>query len=503
MSLVIERVLPEKECSLAGYAALVAQYQLNIPLPHKLACISLQHRQYQTPEWAVYTPRYKPASTLQGHLTFALRYEGVDLGILKVLFAAIEVAELEAWVRNEPTGKTVRRVWFLYEWLMGQKLDLPDAERGNFVEILGSQQQFALQGVLVRRQRVRNNLPGTPGFCPLIQQTEKLQAFIKQDIRTKARAEFGAVHPDLLARAAAFLLLKDSRASFAIEGETPTYGRAERWGRALGHAGTIPLSLEELVRLQKIVIDDTRFVKLGLRKEEGFIGTHDRATGLPIPDHISARAEDVESLMLAFLETYALLKQSEMDPILQAVILAFGFVFIHPFVDGNGRIHRYIIHHILAEGGLVPPGIIFPISAMILEYVETYRQVLESYSRPRLPFIQWRPSAWGNVEIVNPTSDLYRYFDATTQAEFLYMCVIETIERLLPQEIQYLACYDRMKTRILERFDMPDSKVTLLIRFLDQNQGIFSKRAQEKEFTLLTAQERTFLEALYQEIFKH
>ena len=31
-----------------------------------------------------------------------------------------------------------------------------------------------------------------------------------------------------------------------------------------------------------------------------------------------------------------------MDPIVAAAVLAFGFVYVHPFEDGNGRIHRYL-----------------------------------------------------------------------------------------------------------------------------------------------------------------
>ena len=60
-----------------------------------------------------------------------------------------------------------------------------------------------------------------------------------------------------------------------------------------------------------------------------------------------------------------------------AAILAFGFVYIHPFEDGNGRIHRYLIHHVLAARGFNPPGVVFPVSAAILEQIDDYRRVLE------------------------------------------------------------------------------------------------------------------------------
>lgn len=51
---------------------------------------------------------------------------------------------------------------------------------------------------------------------------------------------------------------------------------------------------------------------------------------------------------LHFLISDARFAKSIYDPVLAAGI-AFGFVFIHPFEGGNGRIHRYLIHHVLAK----------------------------------------------------------------------------------------------------------------------------------------------------------
>lgn len=105
-----------------------------------------------------------------------------------------------------------------------------------------------------------------------------------------------------------------------------------------------------------------------------------------------------------------------------------GFVFIHPFVDGNGRIHRYLIHHALHRKGYVEKGLIFPVSSVMLERLDEYRQVLEAFSIPRLNYIDWKPGKDNNVVVLNETADLYRYFDATRQAEFLYDCVVYRVE---------------------------------------------------------------------------
>ena len=185
-----------------------------------------------------------------------------------------------------------------------------------------------------------------------------------------------------------------------------------------------------------------------------------------------------------------------------ATALAFGFVYVHPFVDGNGRIHRYLIHHVLAQRGFNPSGIVFPISAAILERLDAYRAVLEDYSRRLLPAIDWRPTGDGNVEVLNDTADFYRFFDATPHAEFLYACVRKTIEEDLPRETKFLARYDQFRSRIDAIVDMPDRTIDLLFRFLHQHGGQLSKRAREAEFAQLTETEVTAVERAYESVFE-
>lgn len=221
------------------------------------------------------TPRYRPQPELGAHLVFAFRYEGVDLQVLSALFQIIETDEIEAIIRATPTGAFARRLWFLYEWLTDRQLDIPDPGKVRMVTILDPDQQYALaEGDPSPRHKVSNNLPGTPAFCPLVRRTPDLAAFSQKALGERAREAMGRVRPDLVARAAAFILLNDSKSSFAIEGERPSGQRAARWGQAIAQAGVRPLSLDELDRLQRIVIGDARFVRLGLRDEGGFIGVH-------------------------------------------------------------------------------------------------------------------------------------------------------------------------------------------------------------------------------------
>jgi hypothetical protein len=160
-----------------------------------------------------------------------------------------------------------------------------------------------------------------------------------------------------------------------------------------------------------------------------------------------------------------------------------------------------LLHHLLAKLGFTPQGIIFPVSAAILERIDDYRRILEAYSQPILEFIEWKETESHNVEILNETIDYYRYFDATLQSEFIFECVAMTIENIIPNEVDYLRKYDEMKSWLDNNFEMPDKMVATLIRFLEQNNGSLSKRAQEKEFRDLNSEEVIHIEKKYKNIF--
>ena len=486
----------------AGYAALLDHYQLKVPLPRTLAGIATRHHPASTKEWKVLTPRHEPDDDLYGHLEFALKWEGVNLGVLAVLFRTINGEEIAALVKAQPMGAYARRLWFLYEWLTGRELDLPEPGKIKAVPVLDPAQQYGIaKGAISSRHKVIDNLPGTRSFCPLVSRTELLEGFVSKGLNEKARVIAARTHADIMARAAAFLLLNDSRASFQIEGEKPSPQRAERWAKVISEAGTRTLSIAELERLQRIVIGDTRFVHVGLRTEGGFVGTHDRGTQEPIPAHISARAEDLADLVQGIVAYDERVAKTGIDPVVVAAAVSFGFVYIHPFEDGNGRLHRWLIHHVLALGGYNPPGVVFPVSAAIYREMPRYTAVLESYSRPLLDFIEWEPTPQGNVRVLNDTADYYRYFDATAHAEFLYECVEQTVDQDLPQELAYLEAYDRFSKAIQEMVDMPERKVNLLQRFLHQGKGHLSKRARGNEFAALTDGEVEAVEALYEKSF--
>ena len=496
-----ETIIP-RNSELAGWAALVHAYGIQAPV-RRLNCVShgsIKGGSRQENAWTIFDKRTAPPPSLAGHLTFALRHETLDLLILKRLFDAVGPAEMTRVVRSETVGATSRRLWFLYEWLTGRDLDLPDAEKTPYVPILAPEEYVTAKPVNSPRHQVRDNLLGTPAFCPIIRRTPGLDSFISDRWDTQAKELVGRISKSVIARAASFLLLADSQASYQIEGERPLRNRLERWMRAVNQSGRHPLSIDELIRLQHIVVETGRFVTPGLRTEGGFIGPRDGLND-PLPEFVSARHDDVPSLLAGILDTSHRLAEDGIDAVLHATLIAFGFVFVHPFEDGNGRIHRYLIHHALAERGYTPPGIVFPVSSVILDRIEDYGETLRGFTGPLMPFIEWRPTPKQNVEVLNDTADLYRFGDYTELATFLYECVARTITHDLPREIEYLAAYDEAKRRIQDMIDMPENMLGNLIAIVRQNHGKLAKKRRNSDFEALSDAEVEAVERIISDAF--
>ncbi|HEY9867588.1 MAG TPA: Fic family protein [Candidatus Obscuribacterales bacterium] len=497
-----DKPLPPRT-ALAGTSALVHAFDVQAPVRHPV-CISSQHIKGHVKEqggWRVYEKRYEVEPTVVEHLNFAMRYEPVDLLVLKRIFLSLPPEELQAYVQSAPTSVFARRAWYLYELLTGKQLSVPDAPNVTAVELLDPRHYFTRPtGTLSRRHKVRDNLLGTSRFCPIIRRTEALTGFVGRNLAESARQVIGTVSKAVIARAASFLLLADSKASFEIEGERPPRDRIQRWGRAVMQAGRNPLSADELIRLHGVLIEDNRFVRPGFRTEGVFLG--ERTTdGEPLPEFIGARPEDLLELIYALVETNALMRDASLDAVLQAAVTAFGFVYIHPFEDGNGRLHRYLIHHVLADRQFTPSGMVFPVSSVMLDWIDDYRQTLQAHSAPLMDFIDWIPTERGNVSVRNDTADLYRFWDCTEAAEFLYRCVERTIEVDLPREIDFLMRRDEAMRNVMNTVEMPDRLAEQFILYVQQNNGKLPKR-RRNEFAPLTDDELDRLEHIVAHAFE-
>ena len=473
-----------------GFAAVIGALELQVASPAVHSSITAGARKTRIDRTLVYEsyPKNYAVTGLYENLKFALRYEPIDLGILKAAFIKISKHEIEKWIRSEPTGIYARKLWYLYELLTKNMLDLPDVPPTGYADLLNPKVQLTGKAIQVRRQRVNDNLLGDADYCPMIRRTEVLDNFVAESLDREARSIVEETDPFVLARAISYLYTRETKSSFAIEGETVGKGRSERFMSALENSADFDPNIKEnFVELQNKIVDP-RFAATDWRDLQNYVSQTMSDYSEQV-HFVSPKPEDVPGLMEAWMKFTARLKQTDIDPVCAAAALSFGFVFIHPFEDANGRIHRFLIHHQLAATNFAPLKLVFPVSAVMLRERKAYDNVLEGYSKSILPFIEFTLNDKGEMTLDGETVDLYRYWDATVFAEFLYHCVRETIRSDLQEELGFLVLFDKALRTVMEIVDMPDRRASLLVRLILQNKGVLSKAKRQSEFPQITEDE--------------
>jgi hypothetical protein len=487
----------------AGYSFLIKQYQLKV-LPHWHASSvrssgTLRSITEGTQVQTSYPPSYWPGEKTGDHLEFALKYDGINLGILSALFKVISKEELAAWVALKPTGKYTRTIWFLYEFLTGEELPLQKVTKGNYISILDNTKHYALpSGKRVPRQRVINNLLGEPSFCPIIRRTEKLKAMDTLDFQKYFENLLVSYSPELLQRALGYLYNKETTSSFEIEHIKPSTSRIERFIQLLEMAEYQDFCEKKLLLHLQNQLVDPRFQDQDYRKNQNYIA-QTSSHYKQIVHYVSPKPEDLPELMEGLLACHKIMKKEGLHPLVHGAIISYGFVFLHPFEDGNGRIHRFLIHNILALRQATPRGLLFPISATMLKNMPLYDQSLESFSKPLMRLMEYHLDDSGEMTVQGETASWYRYMDMTAQVEALYDFVKRTGEEELLKELDFLAKYDQTKQALRDILDMPDRLIDLFIRLCLQGKGFLSAKKRKTHFAFLTDHELMKMEETVRE----
>ncbi|MCE5228914.1 Fic family protein [bacterium] len=493
------------DAKLAGYANLIQRFGLST-FPHYCRSYIARRGQHKFLPDAhqicrIFPKQYDPGDGVGDQLEFALKHEGMNLEILGALFSKIDPQELLQFIRSSPKRSYPRRIWFLYEMLTGNKLEIDDLKESvHYADLIDMNQYFTAEKRPSKRHKVHDNLLGNRFFCPMIRRTERLVAFIDEKLDERCRDVLRHYPEDILRRALDYLYTKETKSSFAIEHIVPDRNRTARFISLLKKAGAEKyLNKDALVSLQQATVDE-RFANSDWRSDQNYVGMT-AGYGNEEIHYISPKPEDVPSLMEGFLDSAYRMLESGIHPVLIAAAISFGFVFVHPFDDGNGRLHRFLIHHVLAKTGFTPAGVIFPVSATMLRQRAKYDALLETYSKPLLPLVQYELNEQGEMRVLNDTSPHYRYIDMTHIVEGLFDFIQETIATELPSEMQYLVSYDRAKRSIQEIVDMPDRLIDLFIKICHQNNGRVSKAKRESQFATLTDKEIAQMESRFQEAF--
>ncbi len=489
-----------------GYVALCHRYQIDpVTLWHE-SFVSrsgvhskLDHDDKIT---EIFPLQYDPGDRDCDQLAFALKYDGVNLALLTQLFARMPVSELVAYIQETPLGKFRRQIWYFYEFLTGNRLPIDDLPpRGGYVDLLDPEVYYTISPTTpIRRQRINENLLGDRRFCPIIRKSDTLKKHNDTDFRKKMDEIVAQYPKDLLTRAMSYSFTKETKSSFELEKITPSVPKTERFVALLLDAERVDYCVKsQLIELQNRIVDN-RYRQTDYRSDQNYIGEI-IDSGRERVHYVCPKPAHIHELMAGLLTSHLRLEKGGVPPIVHAAIVAFGFVYLHPFDDGNGRIHRFLIHNVLARRGITPPGMIFPISAVLVNNKHDYDHALEVLSKPIMSVVDYKLDEDGCMSVENDISYFYRYMDLTVQTEYLHRFIQIAIECEVVQELAFLVNYDVVKERIQDVVDMPERKLNLFIRICRENRGRLSKAKRNDHFDELSDEDVAKLEAIIREGF--
>jgi len=450
----------------------------------------------------IFGPKYAADETITAHLEFALKYDDFNLDFLATVLGKTDQQEIIGYITANPTGRYARKIGFIYEWLTDKPLALPVKVGGNYVDFLDESMYITGNKIKNSRWRVNDNLLGTAAFCPIVRKTQAISESISTNFHEVIQTLKKEYSSEIFNRATQYLYRKETKSSYEIESENPSLDRISRFIALLHEAGKQPVkdifNETNLTALQNAIVDP-RYKQTGFRDFQNYIGQSNHRME-EIYHYVCPPPDIVHSMMEGLIAVEA--KTIGNSPVIRAALIAFGFVFIHPFLDGNGRIHRFLIHDILTRDGFVDKDVIIPVSAHMVNNLKAYDAVLEAYSKPLMQRIQFVSAANGRIAVTNSEEvvSYFRYPDLTTQVIFLANAIRETIQHDLSDELHFLDRYDELKRAIQELIDMPDKKLNDLIVFIHQNKGKFPKR-RKKYFPEISQSELEGIEGVYAIVF--
>lgn len=413
------------------------------------------------------------------HLLFALKHEGLQLQAAILALKKIDGPVVGQAFAKSPSSAYLRQICHLWELAHGVALpDLP-AATGPYSTLFDAQKYITGPSRRDARWRVDFNGLGSPSYCPTVRRTPEIQDLLAKNILASASAFMAGLEPSVLDRAVRWAYLSETQGSYAIENETPTSSKAEAFAALLAQAhAPEPLTEDYLVALQNLTVSNPLDKAVQFRHRQNWLrNTLPGALGVtylpPPPDLMLPIMTQVMAMANPSFEGA--------DPLVMAALVSFGFVFAHPFMDGNGRLSRFLFHKVVANQGLLPNALVLPVSVAMKRHEDRYLQVLQTFSRPARAL--WQVSALDDDQIDavftgDPAN--YQYWDATDCVAFGLAMAAEALEHDLRDESSFLRRFDQVYRAVNDAVDMNNNDLVLLVRSCLQNDGkLSSNRAKQ------------------------
>ena len=487
----------------AGYSWLINALDLRcVPLDHECVIGSRQALSQSAGgvKVEVFAKGYAREHRAIDQMLFALSYEGVNLGVLERAFQIPAVRdELAASITEKPASGYLRRLWYICENIAGHQLPLPDAAQNiPYEHLLPPERYFTGPEEMSRRHRVRMNLLGTPKLSALIsRQGWTDDSLLNEQIVERMHDQMVDFSVAEIARAAQYLLTTETRSSYEIEHERPAPDRILRFVKVLEQAGQRPLDEEFLFEIHRIALGTGRpDPSIGAyRYLQNWLGRGDLIHLLP------PAPEAVPEMMDEWFAMRERIMRTDAPALVKLNAIAHSFIYIHPFMDGNGRLSRFIMQDILANEGLKLQGIILPISAGLLVNLESYVGTLDALSRRLLSATQYhRRDLASEPELDEAHAHLFAHLDFTDLQGEVNKSAARVLDGLMRDEVNHLIRRDTLKEQMNLELDLSNRDLELLIAVMYENRGRVSKRKRTSVFQHLTDDDIALAESIYTDL---
>lgn len=417
-----------------------------------------------------------------GHVLFAIKHEGINLQILSQVLPLIPEEEMISAYQGSPTGQYIRKACYLWEAFTKSMLPItPDLKGAKHRPLFDPNDYITTPGVKDSRWRVTFNGLGSLDYCITVRKTEALQVQLDKKLLEQASDFTESLPSDILNRTLAWAYLHETKDSYAIEKESPSEDKATRFVNLLKQAHA-KRDLDEgyLVELHNTVISNPFEKAASFRIEQNYLSNGLRG---PLGITYVPPSPDLTEQLMTELMDLVNRPPSGIDPLVLASIASFAFVFIHPFMDGNGRLSRFLFHHVLCQCGSLQNGLVLPVSSVLKQNESGYLSVLQEFSEPTRQF-------W-DVSVIDDTNvffdfigheSIYRYWDATSCVLFMADAAESAIEHHLKEETIFLHRYDQIYKMIDREYDVANKDLSRLVMFcMDQKGKISNNRRKQYE----------------------
>lgn len=439
------------------------------------------------------------------HVQFALKHEGVQLATLHEAMKLVPAEALVNALQAQPQGSYLRRAAFVWEKATGQTLPYPQATGGNYLDFFDGEEYYT--GQIWEKDpkfRVNFNGIGPYDFCPIVRRDHDLE---RQGAAVLAQLNAWATNPgnaEIFDRVMSWAYLSETRDSYAIENEAPSPDKEKAFLQAMKHLqDKTPLSEEYLVQLQNAVISTAIKSEFQFRDRQNWLqrGGH----GALAIRYLPPPPEAMRQLMDGYIRMAN--ARDKVPPLIKAALVSFGFVFIHPFMDGNGRLSRLLAQHSLNYNRVLPevngsPAIL-PLSVAMKKSEKEYLRALEAFSKPARALWDVMYIADNDFDFEFQSSPMvYAHWMGQHAASFVTSCAQSALEQSLIDEARFIQAYDQAFDRIDQAFDLPNRTINLLIQWIRQNNcKMPERRRNSSELIMLRPDQVNEIEKIVAECF--